>query len=859
MRARRGSLAILAALTVAAGGQPGTTAQRAHRAPTRPNIVLILTDDQTLDALDPGAPVVMPRLVAELADPAQGWIDFRNFFFNNPLCCPSRATILTGRYSHHTGVEDNANGSLLDESDTVATWLDAAGYRTGMIGKYLNDYPFGRGDYKPPGWDYWAAHTGMGNLGYYDYTLFVSPDGTSGGSRVEYRFGHDDYSTLALTELGTDFIEQTPDGTPFFLQLSLAAAHGDWKPEDAYADAFAGVSPPHDPSFNEADVSDKPAWVQRLPRLDAAGVAASDEGKIRHYETLRSVDDAVGRVEDTLAAQGELDDTVIVFMTDNGYQFAEHRWAGKRCEYDVCLRSPFLVRVPGATGHEDGHLLSNVDVAPTFADLAQATPASPVDGASFAPLLAGDPPSSWRTGVLIHNAADGSDAVPTWWGVRTLDAAYVELAAPPDPSAPNVELYDLTGLIGPADPFELQNQALNPDYAELRSDLAEQLAELQGVDLAATVTDTPDPVVVGSKVTYTVTVRNGGIGTSYDTTVSNPVPDGAALVSATPSQGACDPTVECALGTIRGGKKTTVTVVVRANREGSMVDTATARSAAPDPTPGDATASATTTVNAPTTVADLSVTLTDTPDPVAAGGSLTYTARIANAGPDRASGVALTDVLPANTTFVSSKPATRCPAPVSGTLTCSLGGLEAGSTATVAITVSPTQVGVLTDSVTVSSPTADVDTADLTSSAATTVTDPDADLSIAVTDTPDPYTLGSGNLTYTIVATNAGPATAGGVRIVDTLAADVVFVSAKPGTKCSVAGPEVTCRAGSLAPGATATVVVNARPTETGIIANAARVWSSSPDPDHTDDDVVIQTTVRAPASVPGRLPDHLG
>ena len=855
MRVRR-TLPLLLLTIVAATVAPAPPAGSAPRTVAHPNVVLILTDDQTFDALAPGAPAVMPHLESELADPGAGWIDFRNFFFNNPLCCPSRATILTGRYSHHTGVENNSGGSHLDESSTVATWLNAAGYRTGLVGKYLNDYPFGRGDYKPPGWDYWAVHTGKGNLGYYDYTLFESPDGSNTGTRVDYKFGVNDYSTLALTGLGTDFIEQTPDGTPFFLELSLAAAHGDWKPQNIYADAFDGVTPRHDPSFNEADVSDKPAWVQRLPRLDAAGIAASDEGKIRHYETLRSVDDSVAAIESTLASAGVLDDTVIILMTDNGYQFAEHRWAGKRCEYDGCLRSPFLVRMPGATGHQDTHLLSNVDVAPTIAELAGATPTIPVDGMSFTALLTGQPPPPWRTGVLIHNAADGSDPVPTWWGIRTADYAYIELAAPAEPSAPNVELYDLTGRLGAADPFELQNRALSTGYATVRAQLAEQLAELQGVDLVTTVSDAPDPVVAGSKVTLTVTVTNAGIGTAYDTVLSNPIPTGADLVSVTSSQGSCDTSVSCDLGAIGGGKKATVTIAVRPNEAGSMVDTATASGPAPDPTPANATGSSSTTVTAPTNVADLSVTLTDAPDPVPAGSALTYTARITNGGPDKATGITLTEPIPAHTTFVSAKPATKCPAPVAGVLTCTLGGMLPGNSVTVSLTMTPDQVGTVSATATVDATSADVDTGDLTASASSTVTDPDADLSITLADRPDPVTLGSGSITYTIVVTNAGPAPAAGVRIVDTLSASVDFVMAKPGAKCSLTGRIVSCRAGTLAAGASSTVTVVVNPTAAGTVSNSATVSATSPDPNPSNDARTVSTTVQAARSIPRRLLD---
>jgi uncharacterized repeat protein (TIGR01451 family) len=258
-------------------------------------------------------------------------------------------------------------------------------------------------------------------------------------------------------------------------------------------------------------------------------------------------------------------------------------------------------------------------------------------------------------------------------------------------------------------------------------------------------------------------------------------------------------------------------------------------------------------VSQQTNVADLSVTLTDSPDPVANGGALTYTAKVSNSGPDKATGVTLTEPIPAHTTFVSAKPATKCPAPVSGVLTCALGGMLPGNSVAVSLTVTPTQVGAVSSTVTVHATSSDVDTGDLTASAAGTVTDPKADLSIILTDRPDPITLGSGSLTYTIVASNAGPATATGARIVDTLSASVSFVSARPGTKCSLNARVVTCRAGSLAPGASSTATIVVNPTSVGTVANSATVSSSNPDPDHSNDTRSISTTVQ-PARLPGQV-----
>jgi uncharacterized repeat protein (TIGR01451 family) len=175
-----------------------------------------------------------------------------------------------------------------------------------------------------------------------------------------------------------------------------------------------------------------------------------------------------------------------------------------------------------------------------------------------------------------------------------------------------------------------------------------------------------------------------------------------------------------------------------------------------------------------------------------------------------------------------------------------------GNSITVSLTLTPNQVGTVSATGTVDATSADVDTGDLTASASTTVTDPDADLRIALTDRPDPITLGSGSLTYTIVATNAGPAPAAGVRIVDTLSASVVFVTAKPGAKCSLAGWTVTCRAGTLAPGTSSTVTVVVNPTAAGTVPNSATMSTASPDPDHSNDARSISTTVQ-PARLPGQ------
>lgn len=460
-RAVRRASAVLLAVGLAAAVLPRSAPEPPDR---RPNIVLIVTDDQPPDSL-PHVPPAMPYLQGRLEDPSDHWITFPNAFLNTPLCCPSRATLLTGRYSHHTGVLRNDDGRLLDESSTLAVWLHRAGYFTGLAGKYLNRYPFGRGPYVPLGWDRWAGKMqGGGGSVYYDYTLIEQ------GFPVPYGSEPEDYSTDVIAARAVEFIRTAPEDRPFFLEVTPTSPHSPWVPAPRDAGAYASAAGP--PSVGEEDVSDKPAWVRGLPELGPAVRAVLDQDRRRAFEALRAVDDAVRKIVEALRERGELEETVILYLTDNGFSFGEHRWVGKQCPYEECIRTPFVVRYPGATSRVDGHLVSNVDVAPTVADLAGITPGLPADGRSLVPLLEGSVPAGWRRGVLLEWAGD--PLVPAWWGVRTEDLSYVEHGTG------ELELYDLTGAAGPPDPFQLDNRADDPAYAGLRAELAALLERLRG-------------------------------------------------------------------------------------------------------------------------------------------------------------------------------------------------------------------------------------------------------------------------------------------------------------------------------------------------------------------------------------------
>jgi arylsulfatase A-like enzyme len=444
----------------------GVIVPRPAAAPDRrPNIVLVLSDDQTIDSL-PHDPPVMPFLQAATQDPNDHWVTFTNGFVNTPLCCPSRASILTGQYSHHTGVRRNRDGALLDDGDTVALWLHAAGYTTGLFGKYLNRYPFGAAPYVPPGWDRWAGKIhGSGSTVYYDYSV------SQQGFPVAYDHGPTDYSTDVFARMAVDFVRTAPADRPFFLMFTPTGPHSPWTPAPRDRGTWT-ASVPEPRSVGERNVSDKPAWIRALPPLGPDARARLRQDHRLEYETLASVDEAVRSVVEAIRARGELGRTVIFYLSDNGYSYGEHRWVTKSCPYDECIRTPFLVRVPGTEARADDHLVSSVDLAPTIADLAGVRPGGPVDGVSLLPLLRGRSPTGWRTGVLCEYV--GTRELPGWWELRTADVAYVEYVTG------ERELYDLTGVLGRPDPLELDNRVDEPRYAGLAATLAERLHRLEG-------------------------------------------------------------------------------------------------------------------------------------------------------------------------------------------------------------------------------------------------------------------------------------------------------------------------------------------------------------------------------------------
>lgn len=425
---------------------------------TTPNIVLILTDDQPWDTL-----WAMPNVQSMLMDHG---VTFDQAFVPNPACCPSRASILTGAGSGATDIWTNTgpHGGFhrFDDRSTIAVWLHDAGYQTALMGKYLNGYTNQHASYVPPGWDTWDAFTSNGGQGnYFNYAL------DQNGVVRHYGSAPADYSTDVLAGDARRFILGANPIRPIFLYLATRAPHQLAVPAPRNQNAFRLLPGPRPPSFNEADVFDKPAYIQSLPRLHAKEIVKYETEERKADETLLAVDDLVGEVVRALAESGRLSNTLIVFASDNGVLYGEHRWVGKWVPYEESIRVPLVVRYDPLTSTprtDAGHLVLNLDWAPTFAALA-GVPDPGAQGSSLLPLIAGTP-VRWRSEFLIDHL-ESVEGIPSYCGVRTERYVYVRYT-----DTGEEELYDLR-----KDPYELRNSVNDPAYAAVLAHL--RLAELR--------------------------------------------------------------------------------------------------------------------------------------------------------------------------------------------------------------------------------------------------------------------------------------------------------------------------------------------------------------------------------------------
>jgi N-acetylglucosamine-6-sulfatase len=411
----------------------------------RPNILVIDLDDTRADGID-RMPVLQSRVIGE-------GVSFRNSFVPNPLCCPSRASIFTGLYAlHHQtrtlvlplGGATSFRQSGADQQ-TIATWLRGAGYRTGLFGKYLNAYggvestagPGGR-YYVPPGWDRWQVMGGGEHYGGINGATYSLVDEHGLVTVYDDHTTDAQYSTDLLAEQVRAFaIDAVGRGQNFFAVFTPYASHGDTnpgiepKPAARHTNAFAGLPQWRPGNFNEADVSDKPLWLQALPDASPIGIAVDDLMRQRAYETLLSVDEQIALFLDQFDALGVGDDTIVLVTSDNGVTWGEHGFfgQGKECPYEEAIRVPMAVRYPRRVSNPpvvSAATVLNIDVPATVAALASVPIPVDIDGASFAGWLVDSPPGAWRDDFLLEHWSSLRNSWLTWTG-QPLDGDRVEL------------------------------------------------------------------------------------------------------------------------------------------------------------------------------------------------------------------------------------------------------------------------------------------------------------------------------------------------------------------------------------------------------------------------------------------------
>jgi len=416
----------------------------AAMAAERPNVLLIMTDDQRAD----GTMEVMPQTRQWFED---GGTRFTRFFATTPVCCPSRASVFSGRYTHNHRVLTNNSANQLDQNFTIQAYLKSVGYKTGIFGKYMNAWNLFQA---PPFFDDWAIAT----AGYSPVRV-----NENGVTKVVTQ-----YLTSYIRDNAVRFLQESEsqDATPWFLALWTTAPHAPFTPDTVYENAAVPPASPN-PAQLETDRLDKPPHVQ-ASEVDPVTTEAERVAQLR---TLMSVDDMVQTVFQTLDATGETSDTLAIFISDNGFQWGDHGIRAKGDAYDASARVPAYLRWPGHVlpGAIDGRLAANLDIAPTLVDaVGGIAPGVPMDGRSLL-----DPLQN-RSRLLTEHEATSTRSDPGWAALQTATSLYVEHYDPAyRERVVYREYYDLV-----ADPFELENlladgnPANDPNTAALSAQLA---------------------------------------------------------------------------------------------------------------------------------------------------------------------------------------------------------------------------------------------------------------------------------------------------------------------------------------------------------------------------------------------------
>ena len=402
--------ALACAVAVLALGAGALAATQARGAQTGANVVFILTDDMTSSEL-----AGMPNVQSLIG--AQG-TTFNRAYASFPLCCPSRATMMSGQYMHNHGVRGNfpPNGSWFKfrphESNDLPVWLQQDGYYNVHIGKYMNGYSLVDGTLPvPPGWSEWYGKVSEDAL-YFDYNLIEKTAPAATPRVTFYGDQPSDYQTDVFGDRALDFVNDSAAGhQPFWLNLWFNSPHGPFDPAPRDRFTLTGAPLPRLAGFNEKNISDKPKWLRRQlkKRLTKKQVKVIDNERRRQQEQLISVDESVGELVHSLQTKGILDDTYIIFASDNGFFRGEHRIAsGKYLPYDPSARVPLLIRGPGVPhGGFSDELVWNGDIAQTIEQIASGSENGMVDGRSLLPFAENPALRSTRPILLEGDTGPG--------------------------------------------------------------------------------------------------------------------------------------------------------------------------------------------------------------------------------------------------------------------------------------------------------------------------------------------------------------------------------------------------------------------------------------------------------------------
>ena len=448
------------------------------KAPLRPNILLFVTDDQRWDTLDArhsldGVSDLMPRTQVRIAD--QGLL-FREARTTTALCSPSRASIMNGQYAHTHGVTHHSatNAAVaFDDTETLATWLHGAGYYTALVGKYMNLYSYlwnGNTPYIPPGWDDWYAFK---LTDHYDYDLVEN------GAVVHYGSTPADYSTDVLHQKAEIVLQHAlSSGKPFFVTVNYYAPHEPPTPAPRHLGSFAGLPLYRPVNFNELDYSDKPTIFNSTGPLSSSKVQQIDAFRLAQVEMVQAVDESIGGsiqygitgLLETLEAAGVLDDTLVLFTSDHGVLWGEHRLVYKQFPYEEDQRVPLAIRYPRVAPlpRTEDAIVLNIDLAPTLLELAGATAGIAVDGKSFVRVLDGTYPGTLRSEYITEAWPNHLAPGASWASLHQDGWVYTEYV---DGSR---ELYDLT-----VDPYQMQSVHASPGEASRVAQMAARLRELR--------------------------------------------------------------------------------------------------------------------------------------------------------------------------------------------------------------------------------------------------------------------------------------------------------------------------------------------------------------------------------------------